>query len=268
MTLLGVGTPPTAGGDAAATTAFLARVAAIPVTLDGTHLAAYKALINGLMSDSIFASLDALYILSTQSSATGDNMHVARLNLISTSYSLTGTGMTFVADRGVTDAGGAAFFDTGFTPSTAGGVYALNDAHLSVWANGTGANQSDMGYGSGGPVSYVGMSAAGGVIAINQGAATAMGATAGNGFFLGQRTASNAIAAYTAAPNAGTVSPAGTASTASTSLTSGSIGLCVVQGINYSGRQISAGSIGKSMSPTDIEKFYDRLQAFMTAVGN
>jgi hypothetical protein len=73
---------------------------------------------------------------------------------------------------------------------------------------------------------------------------------------------------YYAAKNAGTVSAGATASTASTSLTTGNLNIGAMAGVSYSGDQIAFASIGKSMSAGDIEKFYDRLQAYMTAIGN
>jgi len=257
--IAGRGALDVSSGDAAATTAFLARTSG----LDGTHTTAYKDFINGIVADGIFSNFDAIYIIATQ------DLTTARLNIIQNNFNLTGTGMTFVADRGATGSG-ANVFSTGFTPSTAGGVFVLNDAHLSIWGNGTGGTTNDMGYANGGAASGVGMAASASMVALNQASVGGNFNTspAGNGFFWGQRTASNAIAGYKAAPGAGTTSTAGTASTASTALTSGAIGICTVPGSNDSGRQISAASIGKSMSAGDIEKYYDRLQAFMTAVGN
>lgn len=248
--------------DAAATTAFLARTSG----LDGTHTTAYKNFINGIVSDGIIASFDAIYIIATQDIAT------ARLNIVQNNFNLTGTGMTFVADRGATDAGGSSFFTTGFTPSTASGQYALNSAHLSMWTNGAGANRTDMGWDNGGAASGIGTSSGNSKVAINQ-TALVDGFSAvpdGTGFFWAQRTASNALAAYTrsSSAGAGSVSTSGTGTTVSTSLTSGSLAIGVIQGQNYSGRQISAVSIGASLSAADVQKYFDRLRTFMTAVGN
>jgi hypothetical protein len=84
---------PPASGDAAETTAFLARTTG----LDATHTNAYKALINGLVADGVFAKLDALYICAAQDLAT------ARLNLVSSSFALVDTSAApnFTADRPV-----------------------------------------------------------------------------------------------------------------------------------------------------------------------
>jgi hypothetical protein len=91
------------------------------------------------------------------------------------------------------------------------------------------------------------------------------------GFLFGQRVAASGatcLAAYGAAPGGGTVTLIGNATNVSTALSSGPLAVGAVSGQNYSGKRISAVSIGKSMVLADIQKFYDRLQAYMTAIGN
>lgn len=263
--------PNVTSGDAALTTAWLGRAVTggtIGAVLDGTHLAAAKTFLNGLVSDGIDVNFDALYWCATQSIGS-DGMDILRANMMQNNFNLTGTGMTFVADRGATDAGGTATFDTHFTPSTASGKYALNDAMLMIWGN-TAGNVTDFGWDNGGPTSAVGMASGSTLIAMNQsGTAGFSSATpTGLGFLVGQRTASNNLAGYWAAPNAGSVTSLGTSATASTTLTTGSLNLGAVSGVNYSGSQISFAAIGKSMSSGDVTKFYLRVQALMTAVGN
>ena len=107
-----------AGGDAAETTAFLARTTG----LDSTHTDAYKALINGLVADGDFASFDAIYMFATQDSTT------ARLNLCSTSYTATNNGSTFTADAGYA----GPYVDTTVDPS-ATTQFTQNSAHFSGW---------------------------------------------------------------------------------------------------------------------------------------
>jgi hypothetical protein len=259
-------------GDYPETTAFLARSVTsggtVSSRLDATHIAAVKAFMNGLQYDNIWTNFDAIYLIATQSIGTG-GQDIAKMNLMQDAYNLTSSSMTFVADRGATDTGGSSAYVTGFTPSTAGGLYSLNDAHLSIWGNGTNGTRSDIGYSNGGPHSGIGMNSTGTILALNQtGGGTSVGVSAGNGFLWGQRTASNAQQAYSAVPNIGAVSLLGASTTASTSLSTGPITVGAIAGQNNSGRQISAASIGKSMSAADIEKYYDRLQAYMTAVGN
>ena len=115
--------PVATAADAAATTAFLARTSG----LDATHTNAYKALINGLVSDGVWAKLDLLQIYATQDATT------ALLNLVSTSYPATVSGSpTFTADGGYTTASGK-YIDTGFA-FNAGVNYTQNAASLLVWS--------------------------------------------------------------------------------------------------------------------------------------
>lgn len=112
------------GGDAAQTTAFLARTSG----LSGTETAAYKALINGLVADGNFALLDALYILATNTTTT------AALNLCGTNFSLIANGaLTFTADVGYTGNGSTGYLDTQYVPSLAGLNLTQNSASLGAY---------------------------------------------------------------------------------------------------------------------------------------
>jgi len=94
----------------------------------------YDALIKALMSASVWAKLDILYVFAAADQAT------ALTNLVQSSYggAIHGS-VTFSADRGVTSDGSTGYIDAGFTPSTAGGQYALNSAAAGVWSLTAGA---------------------------------------------------------------------------------------------------------------------------------
>lgn len=113
------------GGDAAETTAFLARVAALPYTLDATHLALYKTLINGMVTDGTFAKMRAVYIHATETTAIG------KMNLVSTSHTIVQSGsVTFTADQGYTPAGG--YLDTNCALN-AGSPFLQNSSSLGAY---------------------------------------------------------------------------------------------------------------------------------------
>jgi hypothetical protein len=150
-TTAGGGAAPTgicaADGGAAATNYF-ARVWALPATLDGpipisgtagptNHLKAVNDLICGLVTDTVWPTLDALYILATNT-ATGSNTAVANLNLVSSLYTLvpSASAPAFAADAGYTgvNASTTVYLDTQFNPSTAGGHYTANAAHMMAWS--------------------------------------------------------------------------------------------------------------------------------------
>jgi hypothetical protein len=122
--LLLVQRPPPPSGCTQATT-FLARTSG----LSGTETTAYTNLICGMVTDGTWSLLDALYIFATNTTTT------AKLNLISTSFPIAYHGTPaessqFSADHGYTGDGSTVYLDTGFIPSSAGGVFTLNSAHI------------------------------------------------------------------------------------------------------------------------------------------
>jgi hypothetical protein len=71
-------------------------------------------MIDGLVSDGVWASFDALWVHSAPIAAT------QAINLISASYPLVQHGaVAFAANVGITGDGSTGFFDTGFTPGSA-----------------------------------------------------------------------------------------------------------------------------------------------------
>jgi hypothetical protein len=129
-------------GSCSQSTAFFARVWALPATLDGTvggsgHVAAYDNLICGLVTDGVFATLDTLWVTAT-AAATGSSTAVANLNLVSSSFPLIAAGSpAFTANSGYDAVGeGSAtgvYMHTGFTPSSSGGHQTLNNTTISAY---------------------------------------------------------------------------------------------------------------------------------------
>lgn len=117
--------PPT--GDAAETTAFLARA----VGLDTPHIDAYRNFINGLVTNNLFSTFDVIHMYATQNAAT------AVLNLVSTSYTAVPQGSpAFQADRGYSGVFGSStvYVNTTFNPSTALHL-SQNSAAVGAWSN-------------------------------------------------------------------------------------------------------------------------------------
>lgn len=131
-------------GSCSQSTAFFARVWALPATLNGTvggtagpsnHVAVYDNMICALVTNGNWTTLDAFYFMSTNT-ATGTNTAVANLNLVSSSFTLVPHGApAFTADTGYlgVDGSNTVYLDTGFNASTAGGNYALNSGTLFAW---------------------------------------------------------------------------------------------------------------------------------------
>jgi hypothetical protein len=110
-------------------TTFLNRTTSVDVK----HRGAYRQWICNLDVQGVFAKLDAAYLFATNSSSN------ALLNIVSSSFTAIVNGAPgFTVDAGYL--GTAAnpttdFLDTGFNPSTAGGNFAQNAGHVSVWSN-------------------------------------------------------------------------------------------------------------------------------------
>lgn len=248
------------GGDAAETTAFLARTSG----LDATHINAYKALINGLVADGVWALLDCLYIFATQDSIT------ACLNLISASFPITVNGSpVFTADSGYKDSGGSTdYLGTAFNPTTASSPkFVQNSAHMSLWSIDDGAVASPaIGNGGSGAAgesnmflkyidgnfySRINDNSSGGTANANT-----------QGHFIGNRSTSNDIQHYKNGSSFGTISQASAATINADFL------ILRAPGISSDAvHRIAAASIGGSLDATKASAFYTRKRTFMTAVG-
>lgn len=256
------------GGDAAETTAFLSYVAGNGTTLDATHINAYKALINGLVSDGIFAKLDGLHVTATQDLAT------ARLNIIAPgTFDLANVNPvdppTFVADRGISIGLGEPQ-STQYTPSTSGGKYALNSATIMVWSNTTGdTSGGEFGTVVGSQSCFLTNSSVTGTQSwVNQsgGSGSTENISNGAGMYLSSRTASNNVNNYWGA--SGTLTTLSSSSAASTSLPTSALRVIGVDGYSNTNKQVSADAWGEALTGTDVANLYSLLQSYMTAVGN
>lgn len=254
----------TGGGDASQTTAFLARADALS-TVGSTERAAYKALINGLVSDGVFAKLDTLYVAATDTSAHG------LLNLISSSFNSTITGsVAFVADLGFSGAA-SANIDTGFVPSTAGGNFTLNSASMFTWVNtagetgdaACGADDPGIGFHSEIYPAYLDGNT---YMRLNDGTssgAISTGPAGATGLYLAVRDSSTNRAGYFNGSSIGNAN-----STTSGNIPSISLQWCAANGLGADGnRQQCAFGCGGALTSADAGNLYSRLRTYMTAVG-
>lgn len=258
------------GGDSAEYTAFIARTSG----LDGTHTSAYQALINGLVSDSLWSKFDLLYIFATQDSTT------AKLNLISTSFGITENGSpNFSADNGYigVDASTTVYLDTGFNSSTAGGVFTQNSAHASIWSltnvAGGASGGCVLGIEGVGAVSkstrifpkYADGNFYGDITDSSIGTMTVANSDA-RGHYQVNRSGATATQAYR---NASSI-----ATSTSTSDTRPNVNFFILtNNVDGVGPGFGAAyrtamcSVGSSMNSTEQTNFYNRLRTYMTAVG-
>jgi hypothetical protein len=109
----------------AASVALFKRMATPPSTRRKNQI---DALISTMKQCGVWEKLDAFYMLAAVDAPT------ALLNWKQNAFNLTATNSpTFTADQGYTGNGSNAYLESGFTPSTAGGNFALNNAHLGVY---------------------------------------------------------------------------------------------------------------------------------------
>lgn len=217
-----------------------------------------NATIKTLKSSGIWAKMDAFYVFAAADS------QAALINWKSpgTFDATTVNSPTFTADRGFTGSG-SAYVRSHFTPSTAGGVFTQNSAHISVRSLTAGV--------TGRPVGGISASAQRAVIILNNGSppqaalndnsfsATLAGSTT-NLHFTFTRTASNAREGVA---NGAT---AGTDTTASVAVCDQELTFAQDNGASFA-LQIASGSFGSGL---DINSAYSRYIAdntYMRAVG-
>jgi hypothetical protein len=225
----------------------------------------YAALIDSLVSGGVWSKIDALYVLAAPDEAT------SLVNLKQSSYALTKNGTpTFTADdgfKGTTDST-TQYLSTGFTPSTAGGSFAQNSAHLMVWSNESAQVTS----------AAIGVSVAGSrsvlaprwsdnncYYAANCATTPSATSTDAAGCWIANRSASNAMEIYKDG------SSIGTSSAASTALQNQQI--YVIAERNPSnvadgyGNQVSAAGYGGSLSAGEVTTYHSALATYRTGVG-
>lgn len=233
-------------------TAFLARTSG----LNAAHTNAYCTMINGLVTDGVFAKLDALYIFATDTSTN------ALLSLVSATYNATVTGTpTFTADTGYTTSLGN-LIDTGFNPTTAPTPkFVQNSATAFGWSNTSGQiNGSIIGQTTTG-VLYLYTRHTTDVIfyGLNDGAFSSVANTDGSGFYAGNRTASNATQAYKNGSSVATASPAST--------TPGNANIVFGRGNGAAwAGQVMAGGFGQSLSGTEQGNLYARVHTYLQTI--
>jgi hypothetical protein len=132
-----------AGGSCSQSTAYFAAA----TTLTGGEKTALDTLICGRVTSGVFAKLDVWNFLALTNKADA-LINMAQPGTFNTTEIST---PTFTANRGYTgvDASTTIALDTNFNPSTAGGHYTQNSAHLAFWSNTSNSpapsNEVDMG---------------------------------------------------------------------------------------------------------------------------
>lgn len=235
--------------------AFLARLTGSP---DNTHKTAYCTLIDGLVTDGIFAKQDAIYIFATD--ATGN----ALLSLVSATYNGTATGApTFTADAGYTGASGK-YIDTNFNATTAGTPkFTLNSASAWAWSN-TSAQSAGPVFGvvTGTNVTYILPRFTDDKFygATNDGSFRNVASTDGTGMFAANRSGASATERYKNGASVGTNAD-GAAALQNTNLAI----LRGQTGAAFTG-QVMAGGFGQTLTSTEHGNLYARVHTYLQTI--
>lgn len=104
----------------------------------------YQTLITDLKTAGIWTKIDCLYVLAAHDAQAG------LVNIRQNAFNLTTVGtLTFTADRGYKSDGTTGYLESGFDPTTAGGVLSQNDAHMHAWSlEALQSNMSEVGNGT------------------------------------------------------------------------------------------------------------------------
>ena len=241
---------------------FLTRATTITSTTDKTR---YDALISGLVTDTDFARLDALYILAAP------DRTAAVLNLIQNNYNAVEHGtVTFTASVGYTGNGSDFYLDTGFNPETATsphyvqdsasfGAYVLTD--LSSGLNLHILGSSDSGEALLAPY-YGGVT----YWDINSSFAGTSSSSNAKGLWIVTRTGASATALY----RNGSTTAVDTGSTSSNDVPHSAFYLfCVNRGSpsDFTALQASAAFLGEALTSAAMARIAARINTFMTAYG-
>lgn len=232
----------------AATTAWINAVVAAGGTVSTGRKTVVDNLIVGLKADGIWTKLDRLWIFAAE------NTQSALIDLVALSTATPASSPTFTTDRGYT-CNGTATVNTGFVPNTHGVQFTLNTAHTSVWSL-TSAQSSQFTTNSGQTNMFTAYPDGNCYVRINNNAGGAGANTDGSGFFLGVRTAASGAGCIMGYRNGSAI-----VNTADGTSALDSAAWSVMD------RQVSAASVGGTMSGTDSTNFYNRLRTYMTAVG-
>jgi hypothetical protein len=273
MTLLGVGATPPGGfsGSCSQSTSFVNRTSG----MNTAHQNAFDTLICNLVTDGVWAQLDALYVFATNTQAN------ALLSLVSSTYNATTNGSPqFNADAGFTgvDSSTSVDVDTGFNPNTAtvGGCsgvpcFVLNSGHISAWSNtNTTSGVSGgvmMGAGSTGTAAHFFPKYSGGSGSFELNDLTAISVAVANstGHFVNNRTGASAVQAYR---NASSIV---TGTTASVSLPAATVAVLAdhsaVTGIQFgAANQVMAASIGGGLASGDVTHLCHELNTYLNTI--
>ena len=230
-----------------------------------------NTLIANLKGDGVWSKLDRLWLLAAENEVS------ALTDLVATGTATKVSTPTFTTDVGYTGEDSALptkYLDSNFNPSTAGGHFVQDSAHISSWNSGNVTQSTggcSMGYRDGttklATHIFAAFSDGNGYFRINDSTPSGSGGALANvsGHYIANRSGASASQAYRngslfASPN----DTSGAVQNLKFFLT------CMNgDGTPFVGNsnQLTMASIGGSLTGTDASNFYTRLRTYMTAVG-
>ncbi len=243
-----------------------AIIAAFTTPPTSARIAAINGCVGLLIRGGVWGLIDVLYVTAA-ADAQAKTINWKNPGL----FTLSQIGsVAFVPDRGVTSDGTTGYFDTGYPPSTAGGVYAQDSGHLGVWITSnvaSGGQDVAINPGSFTVVSQINSRNTSNFLrgAINDATAVSNSAntiTDSTGHSVLSRVGFNVTNGYKNGSSTGT-----TDATASTGVAQGNMFVCGNPTSLLSPRQIGAVHIGAGLVSMPVAVIDAALFSYMHAVG-
>lgn len=253
-TVSGVGGTGSGGTTSTEVTQFFNRLITLPSTTRQTQ---YSTMIDGLVSDGVWSSLDVLCVAGVDVATSMTNLVQAPFDA---SYST--NPVDFTVDRGfVGDASNSKWIETNFNPTTASGNFVQDSALAGVWNLGTDAHNWNLIMNNAGIELFPAYDGSLIVSMINsQFEDASLSNTSYNGFFVISRNSSSSYDAY----RNGTL--IGSPSRGSVAMVSGAVRVAtaVAPASNWI---TSAWVIGGGLNSTKALALYSRVQVYLQAIG-
>jgi len=270
QTVAGVESPQSSGITVTVTamdSAAAAYIAAMTVEPTSARMGLINDLVVALKAAGVWSKLDCLYLLAAH------DAQAARLNVKSpAAFALVANGMPiYTTDRGYKGTGlgstPGGYLAGGFNPSTAGGVYAQNSAHMGVWVR---TANTSVAAGTGGDIGTVGAAiytkhpTAGNITTqINDGTAsnTAGGTPNNVGHYAISRTVNTGYAKY----HEGVAQAS--SSVVSTAVPNFIFSILRTGATSYSDAEICAAHWGSGLTAGEVTSLYNALHTYLQGVG-
>lgn len=242
--------------------ALFARMSSQP---DAAHKGYINTAIVALKIAGIWALRDAIWTMAAP------NAQAATLNWKQNLYNLTPVAApAFVADRGYTGDGAAAYLTTGLIPGTGGLSYIQNSANVSVYIRNAFVSSGvyDLGFYDGAAGSLIGTPVVNQIQMDLNDALNATGLASGAlpGMYSADRSVSTTIVKY---KNGALLGSEAVASTTPAGIHDFYILVANAQGTptGFSSDNIAYAAVGGSLGATLIGQEYSIMQAYMTSIG-